>query len=66
LRTNFAALRPDSQKERVNAKRKETSPSPMNQRRPAHVENDGQRKTQRYENREGFEANRWCHAGDGS
>jgi hypothetical protein len=37
----------------------------MDQRRPPHVENDGQRKTRRYDNREGFEANRWCDAGDG-
>jgi hypothetical protein len=37
----------------------------MDQRRLAHFENDGERKTGRYENCQDFEANRWCNACDG-
>ena len=33
--------------------------------RRSHIKNDGKGATGRYENRQGFEANRWCNAGDG-
>ena len=37
----------------------------MDQRRPAHVENDGQRKARRCKDRQGFEAKRRCNTCDG-
>ena len=50
----------------MNAEEENVSWTTVVKGRPAHLENDGQRKTRRYENRQGLEANRWCNACDGS